>query len=211
MTPIENAASRFACAGISQFELTLIQEYAKELAERHKVFVPTGIPYKVRGLSIVEAKCRVSSAAIALAHAPKKVRGYLDLGQAIAQFHHSLNLAHEARPSDPRKKTRSRKKVHAPERPAFIPKHAPRQAVLECSSGSAAMANRPIPEPRSLTKEQATAMVTIARYRYYDPKLCTRQQIAAIENEVLAMNKDQLARWLAISSGRGRFIDLRNI
>lgn len=205
-TSLIRFANEFNEQSLGAFTLNLIDQAMRELAEQNRVTL-SARPLKLDdGYAPSAARVNVWAAAHALADNPTSPAHYRELRRAIAQFEHALGQA-----ADCLKAKHLRKRAPLPERPAFIPKHAPRQAVLECSSGSAAMANRPVPEPRTLTKEQATAMVTIAKFRYYAPKLCTRQQIAAIENEVLAMNKDQLARWLAISSGRGRFIDLRNI
>lgn len=205
-TSLIRFADEFNEQSLGAFTLNLIDQAMRELAEQNRVTL-SARPLKLDdGFSPSAARVNVWAAAHDLSANPKSPAHYRELRRAIAQFEHSYGQA-----ADCLKAKRLHKTRHAPDRVAFHAKHAPRQAVLECSSGSAAMANRPIPEPRTLTKEQATAMVTIAKFRYYAPKLCTRQQIAAIENEVLAMNKDQLARWLAISSGRGRFIDLRNI
>lgn len=203
-TSLIRFADEFNEQSLGSFALNLITQAMRELAEQNHVTLPAR-PLKLDdAFSPSAARVNVWAAAHDLSANPKSPAHYRELRRAIAQFEHSYGQA-----ADCLKAKRLHKTRHAPDRVAFHAKHAPRQAVLECSSGSAAMANRPIPEPRSLTEEQATAMAMIARYRYYDPKLCSRRQVADIKREVLAMNKDQLARWMTVASGQAKRITLR--
>lgn len=184
-------ADKLAVRYLGAFQFSALAQTASELAECEGFSLPANLPFPARNLSIQSAIAETIQAAHFLAHSPNDIRAHLALKDAIYQVDVAIGRAADKVPA-----SLLAANVEPPERVPFAAKRAPRETVLELSSGSAQMAGRSPHHTRDLNMRDARIVAILAKRRYRTTKNVSRRQIAELISEAQAMTDDQARNYI---------------